>query len=94
MPEKLSICFNRGREESVGNDDVSYYSPERTSSQIFDWKQYVVRHFFSLFGGIRLSSNCKQARRVSQLAERWTITEICRQMNSVLTYSQLTDFVL
>ena len=23
MPEKLSICLNRDREESVGNDDVS-----------------------------------------------------------------------
>ena len=22
MPEKISICLNRGREESVGNDDV------------------------------------------------------------------------
>ena len=24
MPEKISICLNRGREESVGNDDVSF----------------------------------------------------------------------
>ena len=23
MPEKVSICLNRGREESVGNDDIS-----------------------------------------------------------------------
>ena len=23
MPETISICLNRGREESVGNDDVS-----------------------------------------------------------------------
>ena len=23
MPEKISICLNRGCEESVGNDDVS-----------------------------------------------------------------------
>ena len=23
MPEKISICLDRGREESVGNDDVS-----------------------------------------------------------------------
>ena len=22
MPEKISICLNTGREESVGNDDV------------------------------------------------------------------------
>ena len=45
--------------------------------------------------GIRLSP--KQARRVNDstaslsLAERWTITEIHRQSNSVLTYSLLTD---
>ena len=23
MPEKISICLNKGREESVGNEDVS-----------------------------------------------------------------------
>ena len=23
MPEKISVCLNRGRQESVGNDDVS-----------------------------------------------------------------------
>ena len=28
------------------------------------------------------------------LTERWTITEICRQKNYVLTYFQLTDFLL
>ena len=45
--------------------------------------------------GIRLGP--KQARRVNDstaslsLAERWTITEIRRQSNSVLTYSLLTD---
>ena len=39
----------------------------------------------------------KQARQVNDstaslsLAERWTITEIRRQSNSVLTYSLLTD---
>ena len=45
--------------------------------------------------GIRLGS--KQARRVNDstaslsLAERWTITEIPRPSNSVLTYSLLTN---
>ena len=45
--------------------------------------------------GIRLGP--KQARRVNDstaslsLTERWTITEIRRQSNSVLTYSLLTD---
>ena len=45
--------------------------------------------------GIRLGP--KQARRVNDstaslsLAERWTITEIRRPSNSVLTYSLLTD---
>ena len=47
------------------------------------------------FTGIRLGP--KQARRVNDstaslsLAERWTITEIRRPSNSVLTYSLLTD---
>ena len=29
MPEKISICLNRGREESVGNDDVSIVSARK-----------------------------------------------------------------
>ena len=29
MPEKISICLNRGREESVGHDDVSIVSPRK-----------------------------------------------------------------
>ena len=28
MPEKVSICLNRGREESVGNDDASLFAPK------------------------------------------------------------------
>ena len=57
------------------------------SSQIFDWKQFS-RHSFSLFGGITVPN--ESTARLS-LAERWTITEIRRQSNSVLTYSLLTD---
>ena len=38
MPEKISICLNRGREESVGNDVVSIvcarkYEMIRTTSR-------------------------------------------------------------
>ena len=51
------------------------------SLQIFDWKQFA-RHSFSVFEGI------------STLAQRWTITEIPQQLNSVLTYSLLTDVLL
>ena len=29
MPEKFSICLNRGREESVGNDEVSIVCPRK-----------------------------------------------------------------
>ena len=29
MPEKISICLNRGREESVGYDDVSNVRPHK-----------------------------------------------------------------
>ena len=29
MIEKISICLNRGREESVGNDDVSIVCPRK-----------------------------------------------------------------
>ena len=31
MPVKISICLNRGREESVGNDDVKTENPEGTA---------------------------------------------------------------
>ena len=67
------------------------------SSQIFDWKQFA-RHSFSPLE--EYESVHKQARRVPEptaslsLAERWTITEIRRQSNSVLTYSLLTDVLL
>ena len=29
MPEEILICLNRGREESVGNDDVSIVSTRK-----------------------------------------------------------------
>ena len=63
-----------------------------TSSQIF---LETLPDTLSLFlTGIRLSP--KQARRVNNgysfsLAERWTMTGIRRQSNSVLNYSLLTD---
>ena len=62
-----------------------------TSSKIFDQKQFA-RHPFSLFGGIRLSpqtSKTNESTASLSLAERWTIKEIRRQLNSVLIYSFL-----
>ena len=67
---------------AVGNDDVSIVCtlPDTLSLSLT---------------GIRLSR--KQARRVNDstaslsLAERWTITEIRRPSNFVLTYSLLTN---
>ena len=66
------------------------------SSEIFDWKPSAEPDTLSLsLTGIRLGP--KQARRVNDstaslsLAERWTITEIRRPSNSVLTYSLLPD---
>ena len=58
-----------------------------TNSQIFDEKQFAI-HSFSLFGGIRLSL---QTREMSELtaslsSERLNITEVRRQLNSVLTF--------
>ena len=52
---------------------------------------------FSLFGGIRPSpqtSKTSKSTAMLSLAERWTITEIRRQSNFVLTYSRLTDVLL
>ena len=69
-----------------------------TSSQNFDWKPSAepLPDTLSLsLTGIRLGP--KQVRRANDstatlsLAERWTITEIRRPSNSVLTYSLLTD---
>ena len=66
------------------------------SSQIFDWKQ-VARHSLSLFEGIRLSpqtSKTRESMASLSLAQGWMITEIRQQLNSVLTYSLLTDVLL
>ena len=62
------------------------------SSQIFDWKQ-VARHSLSLFEGIRLSPQTSKTRE-SMASLGWMITEIRQQLNSVLTYSLLTDVLL
>ena len=64
-----------------------------TKSQIFHWKHFA-RHSFSLIGGIRLSprtSKTSESTVSLSITEQWTITEIRRQSNSVLTYSLLTD---
>ena len=67
-----------------------------TRSKI-DWKQFA-RHSFSLFGArIRLSpqkSKMSDLTASLSLAERWTITEIRQQLNSLQTYSLLTDVPL
>ena len=45
-------------------------------------------------GGVRLSpqtSKTSESMASLSVAERWTITEVRRQLNSVLTYSLLTD---
>ena len=74
--KKISICLNRGREESLGNDDVSIVrarkyelaeNPEEeslpdTSSQIVDWKP--CQTLSLSLSGIRLS--LKQANLVNQ----------------------------
>ena len=65
-------------------------------SQIYDWKQFA-RHPFSLFRGIRLSpqtSKTSESTACLSLAERWTITDIRRLLNSMLTYSMLTNVPL
>ena len=52
-----------------------------------------VRHSFSLFAGIRPSPQTNKTSKSTaslSLPERWTITEIRRQSNFVLTYSLLT----
>ena len=69
------------------------------SSQIFDWKPSAepCQTLFNSLSLIGVRLGPKQARRVNvttaslSLAERWTITEIRRPSNSVLTYSLLTD---
>ena len=42
MPEKISICLNRGREESVGNDEVSIV---RAHNRLFTVPYFFVRSF-------------------------------------------------
>ena len=62
-----------------------------TTSQIFDWKSCQTDSF-SLFDRNKTQPQNKQDKWTTaslSIAERWTITEIRRQSNSVLTYSLL-----
>ena len=57
----------------------------------------LTRHSFSLFDRNKTqpqTSKTSESTASLSLAERWTITEIRRQSNSVLTYSLLTDVLL
>ena len=62
------------------------------NSQIFDGKKFA-GHSFSLRGNKIQSqtSETSTSKASLSLAERWTITEIRRQSNSMLTYSLLID---
>ena len=54
----------------------------------------LTRHSFSLFDRNKThaqTSKTSESTASLSLAERWTITEIRRQSNSLLTYSLLTD---
>ena len=42
MPEKISICLNRGREESVGNDDVMKTENSEWTAQV-DFVTFIVQ---------------------------------------------------
>ena len=48
MPEKIASCLNRGRMESLGNDDVSIVckmdNPERTTK--VDFVTFIVQSHF------------------------------------------------
>ena len=65
-----------------------------TSLQIFDWKQFA-RHSFSLYWGNKTcpktSKPSSELTASSSLAERWTITKIRRQLNTVLPCSQISS---
>ena len=41
MPEKISICLNRGQKESVGNDDVSIVQARKVKDGQDDVKQEI-----------------------------------------------------
>ena len=66
------------------------------------WRVWQTRVHKSSIGkklpwGIRLSpqtSKMSESTATLSFAERWTITEIRQQLNSVLTYSPLTDVLL
>ena len=63
-----------------------------TTSQIFHWKP--CQTLFLSFDRNKTrpqTSKTSEQRLASSLAERWTITEIRPQSNSVLTYSLFTD---
>ena len=62
MPEKISICLNRGREESVGNDDISivcarkYKMVRMTERHKIPKGPFILRYVLSVifFGAVSL----------------------------------------
>ena len=45
MPEKIVICLNRGREESVGNDDVMEIKNSEGTALV-DFVTFIVQSYF------------------------------------------------
>ena len=48
MPEKVTICLNRGREESVGNDDVSIVCARKYEMVRMTQRQKIPKGLLSL----------------------------------------------
>ena len=71
--------------------------PDTSLSFTNFWLETICQTLFLSLWGIRLNpktSKTSESTASLSLAERWTITEILRQLNSVLTYSLLTDVLL
>ena len=49
MPEKISICLNRGREESLGNDDVSIVCARKYEISPLVWNTCENLHYESVY---------------------------------------------
>ena len=104
-PWQLSISWNREKNNLLlflEPQQITNINTWRVCQNEFTnlWLEIICCQtlFLSLWGNKTQSqlqtSKTSESTGSLSLAERWTITEICWQTNSVLTYSQLTDFLL
>ena len=94
MTEQIQILWHRL--QRISRDPKILWTALKVLLMYLGGNGRWVPRFLFLWGiefGQQTSKTSESTASLS-LAERWTITEICRQVNSVLTYSLHTDLLV